>query len=515
MSEYYWRAGASQPSRKTALLPLAYSTPTYLAARACAVLINFCAIYPQRQSTSINRSLCGRNTIIATKNMPLGHKRLFTCLQHRFCASHTSLMTLCFWLSLFIQYHGVNSVGGPLPPLNPSTAAASNAFNARRIIDATSASFERVFTDLRNTSLLQREHVSQCLLDFSALFNMPGENYFKAPKGLEAVDALGKPGSNILYGNTQMWGAFDECLSIGEGLIQYWLVPINIIYVQQSPTAQPVPIWPLPITWGLCVPRSCDSSDLEYFINATNAFLHAIINETNLNIAANYDDVKITRSKSVPLNSSAVAMIVVCGVFIALALVGSTVEMGEKNIMLRNIKHFFLDHNQEESSERSPLIRANVSSSPKKILKYITAFSLFKNVKIILSTQQSQTTITSLNGIRVMSMFWVIVHHAKGACVSYYSTNFLYDFMLIEPRFANQPINSKAFAVDSFFLLSGGLVAYHTLHEMGKRRGRFPVITYYLHRYLRLTMVYAFVLLFWWVLMGYLGNDPNWQHSHV
>ena len=417
---------------------------------------------------------------------------------------------MCILISLILT-RGVCSLGSPAPSPNLGNTAYHrplDGFYMRRVLESTSASFERVFTDFQNVSFLKQDYVSQCLLDFAALFNTPGKNYFEVSKGLETVDALGKPGSNIIYGNFRMWGAFDECLSIGEDLIQYWLVPINI-HLQLSPTVPPILITPLPISWGMCVPRSCESTDLQYFLNITNTYLHNIINDTNLNIAANYDDVEITTSKTRPLTSGAVAMIVVCAVFLVLALVGSTVEMGQKYLP-RKSEIFFLDHSSEESSESSPLIHTNISSSLKKSLEYVTAFSLFKNVKIILSTDQPPSAITSLNGIRVISMFWIIIHHTKETCVTT-SSNMFYDYLFVEPRFSSQPINSKAFAVDSFFLLSGTLVAYHTLREMEKRRGRFPVITYYLHRYLRLTMVYAFVLFFFLALGLYLGNGPNWQ----
>ena len=40
------------------------------------------------------------------------------------------------------------------------------------------------------------------------------------------------------------------------------------------------------------------------------------------------------------------------------------------------------------------------------------------------------------------------------------------------------------------------------------------MLTYYLHRYLRLTMVYAFVLFFWWTLTVHLGNGPMWRAGY-
>ena len=78
-------------------------------------------------------------------------------------------------------------------------------------------------------------------------------------------------------------------------------------------------------------------------------------------------------------------------------------------------------------------------------------------------------------------------------------------------KFSFQPIVNGNFSVDSFFFMSSVLAAYLTLIEMQKKEGRFPVVTYYLHRYLRLTMVYAFVLFFWWTLTVHLGNGPMWK----
>lgn len=40
-------------------------------------------------------------------------------------------------------------------------------------------------------------------------------------------------------------------------------------------------------------------------------------------------------------------------------------------------------------------------------------------------------------------------------------------------------------SVDSFFFLSGLLVAYLTFKEIDRVKGRFNVIMFYLHRYIR------------------------------
>ena len=85
-------------------------------------------------------------------------------------------------------------------------------------------------------------------------------------------------------------------------------------------------------------------------------------------------------------------------------------------------------------------------------------------------------------------------------------------------RFTFQAISNGTFVVDNFFFLSGLLVAYLTLCEVQKRAGRFPFLMYYLHRFLRLTPTYAFVLFFIWFLIIHLADGPlyhfiTWEGS--
>ena len=109
-------------------------------------------------------------------------------------------------------------------------------------------------------------------------------------------------------------------------------------------------------------------------------------------------------------------------------------------------------------------------------------------------------------------MSWIILGHTfhNFEFVGYGWINDAYIIRHYQTQFSYQPIVIN-FSVDSFFFMSGVLASYLTLIEMQKLEGRFPVLTYYLHRYLRLTMVYAFVLFFWWILTVHLGNGPMWR----
>ena len=143
----------------------------------------------------------------------------------------------------------------------------------------------------------------------------------------------------------------------------------------------------------------------------------------------------------------------------------------------------------------------------------IYAFSLLKNMRAILTTKQPPSAISSLNGIRVLCMFWIILCHVH---VWYTMFKPINNHLALErdvfPRFWYQVILNGYFSNDSFFLLSGTLNAYNNFQEReksqsGKSQKSFPFFRYYLHRYLCLTPVYAFVLLFRHLIV-YFADGP-------
>ena len=77
-----------------------------------------------------------------------------------------------------------------------------------------------------------------------------------------------------------------------------------------------------------------------------------------------------------------------------------------------------------------------------------------------------------------------------------------------------QTFGNASVSVDTFFLMSGLLVSFLLLRELDRNKGKFNVGLYYLHRYLRLTIVYAFILGFIATLTVYLGTGPYWYTVH-
>eukprot|EP00095_Tigriopus_kingsejongensis_P002500 maker-scaffold64_size435223-snap-gene-2.28 protein:Tk02500 transcript:maker-scaffold64_size435223-snap-gene-2.28-mRNA-1 annotation:"hypothetical protein DAPPUDRAFT_60562" len=78
----------------------------------------------------------------------------------------------------------------------------------------------------------------------------------------------------------------------------------------------------------------------------------------------------------------------------------------------------------------------------------------------------------------------------------------------VEPFLFRTVLNGFV-CVDSFFLLSGILTAYLTFKELDKTHGRLNVPLFYLHRYLRLTGVYAMLVFFMATIYRYLELGPT------
>ncbi len=100
-------------------------------------------------------------------------------------------------------------------------------------------------------------------------------------------------------------------------------------------------------------------------------------------------------------------------------------------------------------------------------LDFLLAFSLFRTIPTIFSTRATSASVLSLNGLRSISMFWVILHHTM--LWLFFSevpnnTIRLRENMLSE--FPSMTLTNAFFVIDTFLFLSATLVAYLTLRQM-------------------------------------------------
>ncbi len=308
-----------------------------------------------------------------------------------------------------------------------------------------------------------------------------------------------------------MMGSYDECLDIPDQLTQYCLVSTGVGLPPQIHT-------PLPLVFsvGMCLPQQCNITDI----------YNLVYSIPDLYIAPSAlmpFPVSCQPYKNPPYDTKAIIMIFVCSVIVCIVLLSTLADLVIQLWRDGTIRHYLFLRERPKSnsnvSDESLLLKP--SESKKQLTKFdpvewVQAFSLYKNLGTIFSTKQTSAAITCLNGIRVLSILWVIVCHNFVWIFQFTgSDNTLDLFQNIVKRFSFQAISNGFFSVDSFFFLSGLLVSYLTLRQMKRRGGKFPFVMYYVHRYLRLTPVYAFVLFLVWTLTSQLGNGPRYAMAVV
>ncbi|XP_006815119.2 nose resistant to fluoxetine protein 6-like [Saccoglossus kowalevskii] len=142
----------------------------------------------------------------------------------------------------------------------------------------------------------------------------------------------------------------------------------------------------------------------------------------------------------------------------------------------------------------------------------LLSFSLCVNICKMMGTVHGKSSITCLNGIRVLSMFWIILFHSYLFVGQYYPTvgNFRYATEIDQGR--TVVLWKGDLAVEAFLVLSGLLVSYLTLNQLHRRGGprHLNWLLFYFHRYWRLTPVYIFVMMLYATLVIYVSDGPLW-----
>ncbi|XP_059140168.1 nose resistant to fluoxetine protein 6-like [Physella acuta] len=171
-----------------------------------------------------------------------------------------------------------------------------------------------------------------------------------------------------------------------------------------------------------------------------------------------------------------------------------------------------MDEVVDYESESKPLTDENISSNLGILSKVLIAFSVYTNGSKVLNTSQSPGSLTAIHGIRFLSMSWVILGHF---------------FVFPAPQTANaltvvdewfhrrsfDVITNAFLSVDTFFTISGLLVAYLMYQEIMKTGWRINWAIYYFHRFWRLTPPYMLSMLLVLGLQKFMGSGALWAST--
>lgn len=332
------------------------------------------------------------------------------------------------------------------------------------------------------------------------------------------IDGMGKPQSGFRLGNFAWLGSYSECMNLTEA--QYCLAGVKITIPPGNQS--------IPIQWGFCAPQSCSEDDITNRLAMIFNWTLNILQLNNKPLFPGFDsaDKKYVHcAKPSTYSGGVIATITLCGVILSLCAIGTfwdilTDCMKPHLESAVNKNEGFMPVEQDsvarigDSSSIPILVNTEKSGWGRKLIKFIQCFSLIKNTSLIMDTTIKPGAITSINGVRVLSMWWVILGHVFiwqliGGNVS----NLAVAIPNLLTRFSFQAIANAFFSVDSFFFLSGLLVSYLSFRQMDRAKGRLPLFKFYFHRFWRLTPTYMFVLLFYAKMTGFLGEGPLWYQE--
>ncbi|KAJ8042096.1 Nose resistant to fluoxetine protein 6 [Holothuria leucospilota] len=365
---------------------------------------------------------------------------------------------------------------------------------------------------------------------------------------VKALDACGKPGAGILVGNINWLGHFDECDGLKD--FHYCLVEFNISEVGEF---QGIPI---PMQYGLCAPQECSEIDvlngLEYFTDGSKFPLRVVSigscveNIPGFSVEANSQPM-CAKYPHEDFDAKFFAAVTIFGILFLLVVVSSlyhawyhsqachhkpVLNQLEENLgpshpdtsplMMSQGPEVHIQtgvptdfEEKEDHSTSDGHIQVDSESKKLKTFNHIIfSWALPHNLPKLLSVHQTKGAIPCLNGIRVLSMLWVILGHTFwiSAMVGTVNPETGVDWL---KRYGFLFVLNAFYSVDTFFFLSGLLVTYLTLKQMKKKHGKIAWHWFYFHRYWRLSPVLAMTMLLYVCITPYFGHGPYAQNLGV
>ncbi|KAM4719439.1 O-acyltransferase like protein [Anableps anableps] len=350
------------------------------------------------------------------------------------------------------------------------------------------------------------------------------------PKEYAALmyDSFGKMGSNVKEGNVNQPGSLQQCRSaIGPSFsAQYCQV-----FLKQGATQYFV---------GICVPDSCREEDVTQLVLCDRLqFNQKSLLSPLPPILTNqsFQEVIMTHclADAVALDASGIACMCVCCVMVAIPLVATlftalrkfeqsstvspTTEVSHLNFY-GTLKSNDLSTNKingrtlEENGRISPTGQCLSQSCLSTCFR---AFSLQTTTKGVLSTPSSvqHENYTSLNGIRVLSLLWIICGHSAQFPVINNLDNYKTWREAVEssPAYVVTISGPVFLAVDTFLLLGGLLSARSLLSSIDKAEDNLSlglVANYLFKRIKRIQPLHLFTMCLTISLMSLVWWGPYW-----
>ncbi|XP_053710698.1 O-acyltransferase like protein-like [Synchiropus splendidus] len=351
------------------------------------------------------------------------------------------------------------------------------------------------------------------------------------PKDFAVVmyDSFGKMGSGVVGGNVNQPGSLHECLSVQTASFsgQYCQV-----FISQGRAVHFV---------GICVPDSCSKTQVHKMVLRGKLKFH------NTPLIPPLPPLLVNNSlrrvlwttclpRTVTPDASGIACLVLCCVIVALPLAATLVtavkiwrrsrqvpptEEPSALSMVQNgdLNSFsYSDMNAHRLKENDQGNKSQHRFLSRCLQQFLQAFSLQTTTKGVLSTSTSvKGTYLSLNGIRALSMLWIISgHNVQLTTVSIDNINSLQASLETNPLHIFTIQGGIYLAVDAFLLL-GGLLSAKSLLSSIQRNGDTMsprlVADYFFKRLRRVQPLHMFAMLLFIAVTSFFNGGPYWEKA--
>uniref|UniRef100_A0A6P4EQ16 Nose resistant to fluoxetine protein 6-like isoform X1 n=1 Tax=Drosophila rhopaloa TaxID=1041015 RepID=A0A6P4EQ16_DRORH len=308
----------------------------------------------------------------------------------------------------------------------------------------------------------------QCLTDMAALMNGFSTNQYWA---LKMIDSWGSIPSGILTGNTFDLGYFDECLSINKVISSTQKISGKYCFLIANS-----------MRIATCFPASCSSTQMDIFVEQ---LLQKFLNFNSSSLSMKISEASCQTSDGEPWDGLTIFTIVLLSVMGGLVTVFTFYD-------------YFLCKDQDQVPALVKAFSARANSR-----------SLFR----IVPSKSNPNVIECLNGIRCMSLIWVIFSHEFIFTLKAPNLNTAELFSWAGEPFASFVVHGY-FSVDSFFVLGGLLVSMIALRSMDKSGGKLNPLMMYLHRIIRILPVVAIAILIYTTMMPVVSGGPMFKSGY-
>ncbi|XP_068152868.1 nose resistant to fluoxetine protein 6-like [Drosophila tropicalis] len=296
---------------------------------------------------------------------------------------------------------------------------------------------------------------------------------------LKMIDSWGSLPSGYLVGNVVDLGNYDECVGIRKVISSSHRIKGKYCFLE-LPIAQWFGVDNEILKYtnmkiATCFPASCSAKTMDKFLGQ---MLKRYVNWETTGLGS-IDESSCRTNESKALDGLTISIIVLLSVFGVLMVLATLTDY-----------FIFTDKN-----------------IPSLVIVFSARFNSRTLFRIVDRSNSSPNVINCLEGIRCLSLIWVVYGHEYVFAVKKPNLNQSQLFWWFEYAYSSF-ILQGTFTVDTFFFLSGLLVVLVTLRSMEKNKGKLNIPKMYLYRYIRLTPVLALAILMYMKILPLLGNGP-------